>query len=346
MAKACFHASIEGAQHGPKGLDGFLDYAKAAGAAGAQPSNFMLESSGGKFKSAAEIKDAFARRGMTLDGISTHCPFWVHTTAWTGSPTIRPFIPGDVAKKSLQEIEQWAEDYLMRALDLAAELGVQIVPMFWGVAHGWEMATGYPWGFFAGPGYDLVQEGNERFVKKTAKLRQKANALGIFLCHEIHPGTAAMCADDFNTLVKICDGDKCLGVNVDPSHCWEGESWETRFLKVADRCYGCHVKNHVVRPGFPLRSMDPAWPKRAMQFTDLATGDVNMTRFAELMIHVGYAERYCKVMKTATAPLVVEAESAYRDLDATSADGIRFVRDNLCFNVAAGSFEDGMGADK
>ena len=52
------------------------------------------------------------------------------------------------------------------------------------------------------------------------------------------------------------------------------------------------------------------------------------------------------MMKTATAPLVVEAESAYRDLDATSADGIRFVRDNLCFNVAAGSFEDGMGADK
>jgi hypothetical protein len=49
-------------------------------------------------------------------------------------------------------------------------------------------------------------------------------------------------------------------------------------------------------------------------------------------------------MGTKTAPLVVEAESAYRDLDATSANGIRFVRDNLCFPVAAGSFEEGMGA--
>ena len=39
-----------------------------------------------------------------------------------------------------------------------------------------------------------------------------------------------------------------------------------------------------------------------------------------------------------------EAESAYRDLDATSANGIQYVRDNLCFPIAAGSFEDGMGA--
>ena len=49
-------------------------------------------------------------------------------------------------------------------------------------------------------------------------------------------------------------------------------------------------------------------------------------------------------MGAKTAPLVVEAESAYRDLDATSANGIAYVRDNLCFPLAAGSFEEGMGA--
>jgi hypothetical protein len=90
--------------------------------------------------------------------------------------------------------------------------------------------------------------------------------------------------------------------------------------------------------------MEPHWQKRAMQFVDIPTGDLNMTRYAELLIHVGYPQRYCKTMKTKTAPLIVEAESAYRDLNATSADGIRFVRDNLCFPLAAGSFEEGMGA--
>ena len=67
-------------------------------------------------------------------------------------------------------------------------------------------------------------------------------------------------------------------------------------------------------------------------------------RYVELLINVGFPQRYCQIMGTKTAALVVEAESAYRDLDATSANGIAFVRDNLCFPIAAGSFEDGMGA--
>ena len=343
MPQPCFHPSIEGAQHGAKSLTDFLDYAKRSGAAGAQPSNYMLQ--GGKlFRSAKEIKQIFEERGMKLDGVSCHCPFWVHTTAWTGSPSIRPFIPADVAKKSSAEIEKWAENYLLKLMDLCAELGVKIVPMFWGVAFGWELATGYPWGFWKGSDYDLIKEGQERFVKKTSKLRQKANALDLKLAHEIHPGTAAMCADDFNMLVEVCDGDKCLGVNADPSHCWEGEGWETRFLKVAPRIYACHVKNFTIRQNLPLRMMDPSWQKRAMQFVDIPTGDLNMTRYVELLIHVGYPQRYREVMGAATAPLIVEAESAYRDLDETSANGIQYVRDNLCFPVAAGSFEEGMGA--
>ncbi len=343
MSENCFHASIEGAQHGAKSLPQFLDYAKKSGASGAQPSNFMLQSDKG-FKSAKEVKDAFAKAKLSLDGVSAHCPFWVHTSAWTTSPTVRPFIPPDVAKKSPADIEKWAEDYLLGLLDLCAELGVKVVPMFWGVAFGWELATGYPWGFWKGGDYDLLQEGKDRFVKKTAKIRKHARALGIFLAHEIHPGTAAMSADDFNLLVEICDGDKCLTVNADPSHCWEGEDWETRFLKVASRIYACHVKNHVVRPTLPLRRMEPNWQKRAMQFVDIPSGDLNMRRYVELLVHTGFPQRYCQVMGKKTAPLVVEAESAYRDLDATSANGIEFVRDHLCFPLAAGSFEDGMGA--
>lgn len=77
MANPAFHSSIEGAQHGPKGLDDFLAFAKDSGAAGAQPSNYMLEASedGTSFKTAQEIRDAFEKNGLKLDGISAHCPF-------------------------------------------------------------------------------------------------------------------------------------------------------------------------------------------------------------------------------------------------------------------------------
>lgn len=346
MPKTIFHSSIEGAQHGAKTLDEFLSFAKSSGASGAQPSNYMLQASkdGMAFKSASEIKETFEKHDLKIDGISAHCPFWVHTSAWTGTKSGHPFIHDQNKDKSPSDLEQWYEDYLFRLMDVCAEINVKIVPMFWGVAFGWEMATGYPWGFWAGEKFDLMKEGQERFVSKTAKLRAHANSLGIYLAHEIHPGTAAACADEFNMLVDICDGDQCLGVNADPSHCWEGEDWETRFNKVGPRVYGCHVKNYTIHQGIPLRKMESDWHHRAMQFTDLATGDLNMTRYAEVMMKIGYAKRYCDVMGTDSAPLVVEAESNYRDGDATSADGIAYVRDNLCFPVQEGSFEDAMGA--
>lgn len=346
MSKPVFHSSIEGAQHGPKGLDRFLEFAKQSGAAGAQPSNYMLEASedGTQFKSADQIKAAFDQHGLKLDGISGHCPFWVHTSAWTGTKAGHPFIHGPNQSKSPSELEQFYEDYLLRLMDLCAELNVKIIPMFWGVAFGWELATGYPWGFWAGPGFDLLKEGKERFAEKSARIRSHANSLGIFLAHEIHPGTAACCADEFNMLVDICDSDPCLTVNADPSHCWEGEDWETRLLKVAPRVVGCHVKNFTIHPTVALRKMEPNWQQRGMQFTDLGTGDLNLVRYAETLIRIGYPKRYCEIMGTETAPLIVEAESCYRDGDATSADGIAWVKNNLCFPIAQASFEDAMGA--
>lgn len=340
-----FHASVEGAQHGPKGLDGFLKFAHDAGAAGAQPSNYMLEDADGGFLSAAVIKKKLAEHALRLDGVSAHCPFWVHTTAWTESKTIGPFLPPDLASKSPKDIEQWVESYLLKLLDLCAELGMKVVPVFWGAAFGWEVATGYPWGFWQGGDYDLIAEGCERFVTKTQRLRDHAKSLGIFLAHEIHPGTAAVCARDFLKLVEICDGDECLTVNADPSHCWEGEHWQDRFRLVGDRVYGCHVKNHYVVPGLPVRSMDPDWRKRGMQFTQLDQGDIDLLRYTELLMLVGYADTYCRLHGCDTAPLIVEAEGAFADLDEVSANGIAFVRDKCCFEVTEGSFEEGMGAE-
>ena len=111
-------------------------------------------------------------------------------------------IAPDVLKLTPEKNEAWHEKYLLKLMDLTAELGIKSMPMFWGVAFGWELATGYPWGFWGGLDpkgkggkFDLLKEGQERFVKKTAKLRAHANKLGIYLCHEIHPGTGASTAD-------------------------------------------------------------------------------------------------------------------------------------------------------
>src|SRR5206468_1838467 len=127
------------------------------------------------------------------------------------------------------------------------------------------------------------------------KICMHACKLGLFFVHEIYFGIVVMCVDDFNMLVQICGGDKFFVVNVDLSHCWEGESWETRFCKVGSCVYVCHVKNFVIRCGLPLRMMAPNWPDRAMQFVDILSGDLNMMCYVELLINVGYPQRYCQV---------------------------------------------------
>ncbi len=347
-----FHPSLELGQHGAKSLAECLRFAYKAGCLGVQPSNYHFELGDG-FITPAEVRHLFAtaprekdQKELKLDSISAHCVFWVHGAAWTRTPTIRPFIPERLHEQSPEAIERWAEDYIFRYLDLAAALGRKVCPMFWGPYHGWEVATGYPWGFFSGPGYDLIKEGNERFVEKTKRIRDHARANGQVLAHEIHPNSGAQCADDFLQLVEICDGDTALGVFADPSHCWDGEDMETRFSKVAARIVGAHVKDHRRIPGRSLRSMQSDWKKRGMHFELLGKGQIDLTRYVQMLVDAGLPERWNELHGTAgeTVPLCAEAESAYFALDAASKDGVRYVASHLCHDVAQGSFEDEMGA--
>ena len=222
----------------------------------------------------------------------------MHTTAWTGSPSIRPFIPADVAKKSAAKIEKWAENYLIKLFDLAVELGVKILPTFWGVAFGWEVASGYPWGFWAGGDFDLIKEGQERFVKKTAKIRKAANDRGIVpRATRSIPAPRAMCADDFNMLVSICDGDKCLARERRPEPLLgRRELGDAASSRSARASMPRTSRTSSSGPGMPLRMMNGNWPQRAMQFVDLPSGDINMQRYAELLVQIGYPARYNQVM--------------------------------------------------
>lgn len=331
---------LEGAQHGSKPLPTFIDFAKKAGASGVQPTNYMLQD-----LSVSEIKEALDSRGMKIYGISIHCLTYVLLAAHTGTLGIMDFIPAGMRHSTIQEIEEWAERAIIEILNKGVELGVFVYPMFWGPMS-LELSGGYPWGFFKGPGYDLVKSGLDFFVKKTEALRILAGQLGAVFAHEVHPGTAAICADDFLALVEACDDDPCLRIIADPSHCWMGEDFDTRFRKVGDYIVACHVKDHKIISGKPLLSMESDWKKRGMRFTALGEGDLDLFAYVELMIEMGYPEHYCELMHTNEVPLVVEAESAYMNLDETSKKGIEYVNEKLCFEVASGSFQDEMGAEK
>ena len=105
------------------------------------------------------------------------------------------------------------------------------------------------------------------------------------------------------------------------------------------------MKNFVIRPGFPLRTMEPNWPDRAMQFTDLPSGDLNMNRYVELLLMVGYPAALLPAPRAPRPPRSSSKPRAPTGISTrTSANGIGYVRDHLLITPAAGSFEDGMGA--
>ena len=177
-------------------------------------------------------------------------------------PAARPFARSfrpDVAKKSPAQIEKWAEDYILRLAgslrrtrreDRADVLGRGV----W-LGSGHRLSVG----LLEGRRLRFHQRRQGTFCEEDGQdPRSTPTSSASSSATKFIPAPRPCRADDFNMLVEACDGDKCLGVNADPSHCWEGEDWETRFRKVGARIYACHVKNYVVRPGLPLRMMEPA----------------------------------------------------------------------------------------
>jgi hypothetical protein len=102
-----------------------------------------------------------------------------------------------------------------------------------------------------GGDYDLLKEGQNRFVKKTSDCDSTQNRWESFCATRFILGTAAMCADDFNMLVEICDGDKTLAVNADPSHCWEERIGNALFEScAADLRVSCEELRYSARCAF------------------------------------------------------------------------------------------------
>ena len=137
------------------------------------------------------------------------------------------------------------EDYLLGLMDLSVELGIKILPMFWGVAFGWELATGYPWGFWAGGDFDLIKEGQERFVNKTARIRA---------CQQ-----TGNCVGTWGPPRHSCHVSRF-------QHAWGGRA-------ILHLVFTDAMSKISPFANIPLRMMEPNWGGRAMQFTDLPSGD-------------------------------------------------------------------------
>ena len=341
---------------GLKTLEAIGSYAKGCGARSMMISNYLLDGPGhgenGKivFRDPKEVKQALSAAGMVAPAVSAHCAAYAHLSARWGLEYAGPFVPGPVLSKGAQYVEDWSEEYLLALLETGTAAGIHIFGWFWGLWGNPVLHGGYPWVF----GWDkMMADGLKRFRDKTANIRARANRVGAYLAHEIHPATGAVCARDFGLLLMATDYDKCLCVWGDPSHCWAGETWTRRFTSpfVGPRVVGSHAKNFKFLEGASTLMISEDWSHRGHQFCGHGEGEVNLESYTKMLLAIGAGDRFCAIMGGDLMPMYSEAEDSILPLTAPAPNllgacsaGIKWVNDHLTgMSLTTTTFTDTMG---
>ena len=336
-------------------LERVAEYATACGARSTMVSNFLLNGQGhgdnGRivFRDPKELRQVLSAAGIIVPTVSAHCAAYAHLSAIWGAEYAEKFVPASVMAKGTQYAEDWSEEYLLGMLETGTAAGIHIFGWFWGLWGHPVLHSGYPWVF----GWDgMMAAGLDRFVRKTEKIRAKANELGAYLAHEIHPGTGAICARDFALLLMATDYDRSMCVWGDPSHCWAGEDWTQRFTSpfVAPRVVGSHAKNFKRLTGASTLMISEDWPQRGHQFCGHGEGEVNLESYAKMLLSIGVGDRFCAINGGDLMPLYSEAEDSILPLTAPSPQllgacsaGIKWVNEHLTgMSMTTATFTDGM----
>jgi sugar phosphate isomerase/epimerase len=336
-------------------LERVAEYATACGARSTMVSNFLLNGQGhgddGRivFRDPKELRQVLSAAGIIVPTVSAHCAAYAHLSAIWGAEYAEKFVPASVMAKGTQYAEDWSEEYLLGMLETGTAAGIHIFGWFWGLWGHPVLHSGYPWVF----GWDgMMAAGLDRFLRKTEKIRAKANELGAYLAHEMHPGTGAICARDFALLLMATDYDRSMCVWGDPSHCWAGEDWTQRFTSpfVAPRVVGSHAKNFKRLTGASTLMISEDWPQRGHQFCGHGEGEVNLESYAKMLLSIGVGDRFCAINGGDLMPLYSEAEDSILPLTAPSPQllgacsaGIKWVNEHLTgMSMTTATFTDGM----
>jgi sugar phosphate isomerase/epimerase len=191
-----------------------------------------------------------------------------------------PALRGDPAAR-----QAWAAQQLRHAIEAAARLGLQRVATFSG-AFAWPYF--YPWPP-APPA--LIEAAFVELARRWRPILDHAEAHGIDLCFELHPGEDLHDGVTFDRFLALVDGHRRARILFDPSHMLLQHMDYLGFIELyAERIAAFHVKDAEfvgsARSGAYGGFQD--WAQRPARFRSLGDGQVDFRGIFSRLAAAGY----------------------------------------------------------
>jgi sugar phosphate isomerase/epimerase len=275
-----------------------------------------------------EFKGIAAENGIAVTELSTHLQGQLVAVHPAYDEAFDGFAAPEVRGNPTAR-QEWAVRQVMLALDASRNLGIGAMASFSG-ALAWPYV--YPWPQRPA---GLIETAFDELAKRWRPILDHADACGVDVCYEIHPGEDLHDGATFEMFLERLGGHARCNMLYDPSHyvlqCLD-------YLEHIDiyheRIKMFHVKdaefNPTGRQG--VYSGYQGWIDRAGRFRSLGDGQVDFKGiFSRLTAHDfdGWA--------------VVEWECCLKHPEDGAREGAQFVRDHI-IRVTDKAFDDFAGA--
>jgi len=274
-----------------------------------------------------ELKGVAAAGGVVITELSTHLQGQLVAVHPAYDEAFDGFAPTEVRGNSAARTA-WAMEQVKLCLTASKNLGLNAMPSFTGALL-WH--TMYPWPQRPA---GLVEEGFAELARRWRPLLDHADACGVDIAWEVHPGEDVHDGATFERLLANLDGHKRANILYDPSHfVLQGLDYHAYIELYHERIKCFHVKDAEFRPDGRVGAYGGylPWADRAGRFRSPGDGQIDFTRiFSQLTKHrfTGWA--------------VVEWECCFKDPEQGAREGAAFVQRHL-ITPAAKAFDDFAG---
>lgn len=275
-----------------------------------------------------EFKGVAAENGIEVTELSTHLQGQLVAVHPAYDEAFDGFAAPEVHGNPKAR-QQWAVRQVMMALDASRNMGIGAMASFSG-ALAWPFI--YPWPQRPA---GLVETAFDELAKRWRPILDHADACGVDVCYEIHPGEDLHDGVTFEMFLERLGGHARCNMLYDPSHyVLQCLDYLDNIDIYADRIKMFHVKdaefNQTGRQG--VYSGYQGWVDRAGRFRSLGDGQVDFgSIFSKLTANDfdGWA--------------VVEWECCLKHPEDGAREGAQFVSDHI-IRVTEKAFDDFAGA--